>query len=94
MALGSHLDCPPSLGPVDPGSQRNCLEVKAEVERRSQTDLNELQVREGSDVEVRNVLLQRVAVVQLGVAPTEGERVHPVGSTHRGRAVHQDEVGR
>lgn len=63
------------------------------VEGRSKANLDKLQVCESSDVEVRCVLLQSVAVVELGIAPAEGERVRPVGSTQRGRAVHQHEMG-
>lgn len=61
---------------------------------KGQTNLDNLEVRKSSDVEVGCVLLQSVAVVELGVAPVDGERVRPVGATQRGRAAHQDEMGR
>lgn len=61
---------------------------------QSEANLDKLQVCESSDVEVRRVLLQGVAAVELGRAPAEGERVRPVGTAQRGRAVHQDEMGR
>lgn len=64
------------------------------MEGQSKAHLDKLQVAESPDVEVRRVLLQSVAVVELGAAPAEGERICPVGSAQRGRSVHQDEVGR
>lgn len=58
------------------------------------TNLDKLQVGESSDVEVRCVLLQGDAVVELGVTPTDGERLRPVGSAQRGGTVQPAEVGR
>lgn len=57
------------------------------------TNLDKLHVGEGSDVEVRRVLLQRHAVVELGVAAADGERLGAVGATQGGRAVQPAEVG-
>lgn len=48
------------------------------------TDLDELKVAEGSDVEVRSVLLRRQAAVELGVAAADRQRV---AAAQRGRAV-------
>lgn len=59
------------------------------------TNLNKLQVTEGSNVEVWCVLMCRDAVVQLAVAATDGQRLSgPVRSAQRCRSVQPAEVGR
>ena len=58
------------------------------------TNLDKLQVGEGSDVEVRCVLLRRDAVVELTVAAANRERLGPVGSAQRGCSVQPADVGR
>lgn len=58
------------------------------------THLDELQVCERPDVEVGCVLLYWQAAVELAVAAADGERLRPVGSAQRRRAVQPAEVRR
>lgn len=57
------------------------------------TNLDKLHVGESSDVEVWRVLLRRDAVVELGVAAADGERLGAVCAAQGGRAVQPAEVG-
>lgn len=74
-------------------SRSNLTTTSTQFSGRKTTNLDELQVGESSDIEVRCVLLHGDAVVELAVAPTDGERLRPVGSAQRGGAVQSAEVG-
>lgn len=58
------------------------------------TNLNELQVAEGPDVEVWRVLLRGDAAVELAVAAADRERLGPVSSAQGRRSVQPTEVRR
>lgn len=57
------------------------------------TNLDELQVAEGSNVEVWSVLMSGDAVVELAVAAADGEGLGAVCSAQRCRSVQPAEVG-
>lgn len=57
-------------------------------------DLDKLQVGEGSDIKVRDVLQRRGAVVELAVAAADRQRLCPVCAAERGRTVQPTDVRR